>query len=36
MALAAGVHPEAVQERLRHAHISNAMDTCSRVPPGLQ
>ncbi len=35
MALAAGVHPKVVQERLGHASISITLDTCSHVSPAL-
>jgi integrase len=36
MALAAGVHPRVVQERLGHASISVTLDTYSHSVPGLQ
>ncbi len=35
MALAAGVHPKVVQERLGHASISITLDTYSHVSPAL-
>jgi len=35
MALAAGVHPKVVQERLGHASISITLDTYSHVTVGL-
>lgn len=36
MALAAGIHPRVVQERLGHASISVTLDTYSHSVPGLQ
>jgi integrase len=36
LALAAGVHPKIVSERLGHANISITMDTYSHMIPGLQ
>ncbi|MDP8976461.1 MAG: site-specific integrase [Actinomycetota bacterium] len=36
LALAAGVHPKIVQERLGHANISITLDTYSHVVPGMQ
>ncbi len=35
MALAAGVHPEVVQERLGHANIGITLDVYSHVTAGL-
>jgi integrase len=35
MALASGVHPKVVQERLGHASISITLDTYSHVTDGL-
>ncbi len=35
LALAAGVHPKVVQERLGHANISITLDTYSHVTAGL-
>ena len=35
MALAAGVHPKVVQERLGHANIGITLDTYSQVTEGL-
>lgn len=35
MALAAGVHPKVVQERLGHSSISITLDTYSHVSPAL-
>lgn len=36
LALAAGVHPKVVSERLGHANISITMDTYSHVVEGMQ
>lgn len=36
LALAAGVHPKVVQERLGHTTISTTMDTYSHALPGMQ
>ncbi|MDQ3680490.1 MAG: site-specific integrase [Actinomycetota bacterium] len=36
LALAAGVHPKIVQERLGHANISITLDTYSHLVPGMQ
>ena len=36
LALAAGVHPKVVQERLGHSSISITLDTYSHVVKGLQ
>jgi integrase len=36
LALAAGVHPKVVQERLGHANIAIALDTYSHAVPALE
>ncbi len=36
LALAAGVHPKVVQERLGHTTINTTMDTYSHALPGMQ
>ena len=36
LALAAGVHPKVVQERLGHTTINTTMDTYSHSLPGMQ
>jgi len=36
LALAAGVHPKVVQERLGHATIAITLDTYSHVIPAMQ
>jgi len=36
LALAAGVHPKVVQERLGHANIAITLDTYSHAVPALE
>ena len=36
LALQAGIHPTVVSERLGHATVSIALDTCSHAIPAMQ